>query len=253
MARVPVAGLGSCPSTWPTSKIYKKSGGGGCACDCAPTGGSCAGTVDTRSGAACTGAATNLAVSSAACTDLSAALPLPVAVSPKLSGTPPTSCGASARPNLGAPNTTETCTGVTGTTDAKCETGEICVPKAGGFSGLVQTCLVHDGEVACPSKLSSRTVIATDVQDGRSCGTTCACGTTSCSTGATLEAFSSPGCSGSVRKVNADGSCTTSGAAPTGVSYRYTAGTGCSVTTPAAVLGSVTYTAPRTLCCSFGF
>ena len=252
MAHLLVATFSNCPSTWPTTTTYKKLGGGSCRCDCAPTGGSCAGSVDTRSGAACGGTATNLAVTSGACVSVSATLPLPVAVFPRPSGTPPTSCGASVTPNLGAPNTTDTCTGVTGTSHASCEAGEICVPRAGTF-GLVQTCLVHDGEVACPSKLNIRTVIATDVVDGRSCGTTCSCATTSCSTGATLEAFSSAGCSALVRRVNADGSCTTAGAAPTGASYLYTAGTGCNVTTPAAVLGTVTYTAPRTLCCSTGF
>jgi hypothetical protein len=135
--------------------------------------------------------------------------------------------------------------------DAKCDTGEVCVPKAGQF-GLAQTCIVHDGDVACPQKLNSRTVIATAVVDGRSCGTTCSCGTTSCSNGASLEAFSAADCAAgtSVRSVNADGSCTALGAAPTGASYRYTAGPGCNVTTPAATLGSVTYTAPRTLCCT---
>ena len=123
------------------------------------------------------------------------------------------------------------------------------MPKASGF-GLVQTCIVHDGDVACPQKLSSRTVIAAAVADGRSCGATCGCGTTSCSNGATLEAFSAANCATSVRKVNADGSCTNIGNALTGASYRYTAGSGCNVTTQAAVLGSVTYTAPRTLCCT---
>lgn len=195
---------------------------------------------------------TNLAVTAGACTDLSATLPLPVAVTPHLNGNPPSTCGAAVDDNLNRPNATvTTCAGATGTASTKCDVGELCFTKASMF-GLLQTCLVHDGEVACPSKLNSRTVIGTAVTDGRSCGTTCACGPTSCSNGATLEAYSAAGCVSSVRTVNADGTCMTTGAAPSGLSYRYTAGTGCAVTTPATVLGSVTYVAPRTLCCSFG-
>jgi hypothetical protein len=195
----------------------------------------------------------NLAVTSGVCTPLMATLPLPVSVSPHLDGTPPTSCGATVADNLKKqPAKATICSGATGTTDAKCDVGELCYTKP-PLTSFAQTCLVHDGEVACPSKLNSRTVLAATVTDTRSCGATCACGTTSCTNGATLEAFSTETCTTPVRSVSADGSCTTAGTAPTGLSYRYTAGTGCNVTTPAAVLGSVTYTAPRTLCCNFGF
>jgi hypothetical protein len=252
VAYLPLGTLGNtaCPTTYPTRADWSRSGGGGCACNCAPVGGSCAGSVDTRSGLACGGAPTNLAVVSGTCTDLTATLPIPVAVSPHLNGAPPASCTASVSANLPRPTSAVTCSGVVGTMNPKCDVGELCVPKAGTF-GLVETCIVHDGEVACPKNLGQRTVIATKVDDSRSCGTTCSCATASCSNGATLEAFSGAGCRMSVRSVSADGSCTsTLGMALSGASYRYTAGTGCGVTTQAAVLGSVTYTSPRTLCCT---
>jgi hypothetical protein len=99
--------------------------------------------------------------------------------------------------------------------------------------------------------MSQRTVVGTAVTDGRTCGTTCACQTASCSVGGTLDVYLNAGCVGLLRSVDTDGTCNTAGSALTAASYEYTAGSGCGVKTPAAVLGSETYTSPRTVCCSF--
>jgi hypothetical protein len=85
---------------------------------------------------ACGGAATNLAVTAGTCTDVTAAFPLPVSFSPHLSGSAPTSCGAAVKPKLNPPDDAVVCSGVTGTASNKCETDEICVPKAGGGPGF---------------------------------------------------------------------------------------------------------------------
>ena len=248
-------GGNACPAEWPTAASYQTSGGGSCVCTCGPQGGSCAGSVTIKSGVACTGPTTILALTSGTCTDppMPTTVTLPASFSPHLSGSAPTSCTATVKQTLNGPRTANTCSGVVGVPSDKCEAGEICVRRASSAGSLLQTCLVHDGEVGCPQKLPNRKVIATAVADGRSCGTSCACSPTSCSNGATLEAYSAAGCSSSVRTVNVDGTCITAGAAPSGPSYFYTPGTGCGVTTPAPVLGKETYTGARTLCCGFGF
>lgn len=243
---------GGCPSEWPTKTTYQQSGGGDCACSCSPAGGSCAGTVDTKSGPACGGVPTNLAVSSTtACTDLAATLPVPVSVTAHPnSASAPTSCGGTADPQLRGPQPAVVCSGATPVAGAQCNPGEICVPRNSSFPGGF-TCIVHDGEVACPSKLMLRTIVAASLTDGRSCGAACTCEPVGCA-GGTLEAFTNAGCTASIRKVNVDGTCITGGAALTGASYRYTTPSGCGVKQRPVVLGNETYTSPRTLCCSFG-
>jgi hypothetical protein len=105
--------------------------------------------------------------------------------------------------------------------------------------------------VPCPQKLDLRTVVGTSVADGRSCGPTCACATTSCSTGGSLDMYTLAGCVGLLRSAPVDGTCATAGATTSAVSYSYTAATGCAVSTQATTLGIETITAPRTLCCTF--
>lgn len=225
-----------------------KSGGGSCDCDCTPTGGSCAGDVVTRSGAACGNGPVALAVMSGQCTELVATLPLPVAVLLQVNVTAPSGCTATVLDELAAPTRVPICTGANATMDAACGTGELCVPKPTIFTGGL-ACIVHDGDVGCPAKLALRTVLGSNVQDDRSCSATCSCAPAGCK-GGTLEAFSKTACTTSVRKVPVDGSCTSAGTALTGASYRYTAATGCEVSTPPKVIGAEVVTAPRTLCCA---
>lgn len=238
-----------CPSDWPQQRSYQRSGGGGCSCDCAPTGGSCAGTVFTRSGPACGGAPVDFPAVSGQCTELTAQASLPVAFLPHPSGAAPTGCTAAVFDDLDPPTTASICSGATGVMDPACATGELCVPKPGGIASAF-TCIVHDGDVPCPKKLTIRTVLGTDVKDGRSCGSTCSCAPSGCN-GGTLEAFATPACGTSLRKAAVDGTCTVAGAPLAGASYRYTAPSGCDVKTAAPILGSETVTAPRTLCCAF--
>ena len=240
---------GGCPAEYPQENKLQQSGGGGCNCVCSPGGGSCAGSVDTKSGAACGGAPTNLAVTSGMCTALTATLPVPVAFTARPNGAPPTSCGAAVSPQLGAPRPATFCTGAVASAGT-CDPGEICVTKPQIFTGGL-SCIVHDGDIACPSRLAFRTLVGTAISDGRSCSNSCSCKQEAC--GGTIEAFSDPACATSVRSVSVDGTCTIAGAAMSGASYRYTPSSGCGVNTSAMVLGTETYTGTRTLCCSFGF
>lgn len=241
---------GGCPAEYPQENDLQQSGGGSCNCACSPSSGSCAGSVDSKSGPLCAGTPSNIAVSSGQCTPLTAAVPVPVAFTAHPSGPTPSSCGATVAPQLNQPGPATFCTGAVPAGGTCSDPGEICVKKASLFTGGF-TCIVHDGDIACPNRLDFRTLVGTAVSDGRSCSKTCSCKPEPCT--GTLEAFSDVGCATSVRKVNVDGTCTVAGAALSGGSYRYTASLGCGVDAPATVLGSVTYTGERTLCCSFGF
>lgn len=246
----PLSGNG-CPPEWPQKTTYQQSGGGKCGCTCAPSGGSCAGSVDRKGGPACAGPPTNFAVASGTCTDLNAMVSLPVAFTPHPSGPVPTTCTGTPDPQLRGPQPATVCTGAAPVAGAACDPSEMCVPKAGPLTGGF-TCIVHDGDVACPSKLVFRTLVGASVTDNRSCGPTCTCNASGCS-GGTLEAFNTAGCVGLIRKVDVDDSCNMGGAALTGASYRYTAASGCSVKQRPAISGAETYTSPRTLCCTLPF
>ena len=244
-------GQSGCPAEYPQANVLRQSGGGGCSCDCAPSGGSCAGSVNSKSGPACGGQANNLPVTPNACTTLTAALPVPVAFLPHPGGPPPTACGASVSNHLDPPQSATFCTGAVPAASAgTCDPGELCVTKPMIFTGGL-SCIVHDGDIACPSRLPFRTVVGATVTDGRSCGSLCSCQSEPC--GGTIEAFSDALCMTSVRSVDVDGTCNTAGAPVSGASYRFTPSSGCGVKMAAAVLGTETYTGAQTLCCSFGF
>lgn len=245
---------GQCPTGYPQAVTLQTSGGGNCDCTCSPSGGSCKNAgVASKSGPACAGANTGLGVTANQCSVVAATLPVPVAFVTSSNGPAPTSCGGTVAPQLDPPQPVTYCTGAVPAAPSggsMCAAGEICVGRPMfPFGGL--TCIVHDGDIACPSRLSFRTVVGTSVADGRSCNNTCSCQPEPCA--GTLEAFSDGACATSVRKVNVDGTCAIAGADMTGASYRYTPSLGCGVSVPAKVLGSETYTAPRTLCCTFGF
>jgi hypothetical protein len=237
---------GGCPVDYPQRNDMRQSGGGRCNCTCSANGGSCAGSVDSKSGPACSAAPSNLAVTAGQCTTLTAVLPVPVAFTAHPSGPTPTSCGATVAPKLGTPRPATFCTGAVPSAGT-CDPGELCVRKPTTPStGLA--CIVHDGDIACPNSLGFRTLVGTAITDGRSCSD-CSCQPAPC--GGTIEAFSDNSCATSVRSVSVDGTCTTSGAAISGNSYRYTPSLGCGENVPAKVLGSETFTGERTLCCSF--
>ncbi len=249
------AGAGAvCPTDYPQKTDLRMSGGGGCNCACTPTGGSCDGDVSYKTGvAACAGPGTPLKlVTSGAgtCSATPAFIPLPYELDALPNGLPPKSCGGTVNPNLNPPRPASYCTGAAPVASSMCGSGEICV-KQGGFQfGGGLACIVHDGDIACPNRLSFRTLVGSAVTDGRSCGNTCACSVQPC--GGSLQAFSDPGCVTATNQSKVDGMCVTAGADMTGASYRYTPSSGCGVSASAKVIGSETYTAPRTLCCSFG-
>lgn len=244
-------GLGSCPGEWPQKLDYMTSGGGGCSCTCKPNAGeSCGGAVVTRGGPTCTGSPdTHAHPGDGTCLPLDgASLPVSLTASPSK---PPTGCSGTVSSSLGAPRGTAICAGATPLPSNECQTDEVCVPKASIVLGAL-TCIVHDGEVACPAKLPLRTVLGASVSDGRSCGPTCTCETSGCS-GGTVRLFAGADCTTMIRSLKVDGTCTTTGASITNATaYEYDAPSGCKVKDAPALLGAETVTSPRTLCCSFG-
>lgn len=243
----------SCPAEWPDRKDSTKAGGGSCQCTCTSKASACTGPLQARSGSpTCAGMPAALPFAAdGGCWVTNTALPSPVALTG--SGPLAAECSGSVVDALDEPQPTTICAGAVGTTSASCDPGEVCVPKPKAQFPLPAgaLCMVHDGEVSCPSKLPLRTVMGTSVNDARSCAATCGCAPTDCN-GGTLEAFATESCTQRVRSYDVKGSCS-SASAPNVLSYRYTPGSGCKVTQPPQVQGSMTVESPRTLCCAFPF
>jgi hypothetical protein len=243
-----------CPTTWPTAKTYKSAGGGSCGCKCTANGAACTGAIEARTGAACAGPPTTLAVASdGGCTDTMMTLPTPISLTQ--TGTPPASCNGAVVSNLGGAQQVHTCSGVALTPSSSCATNEVCVPKAPktqfGFpAGSV--CMAHDGQAGCPKNLPIRVIAGSDVIDGRSCGASCTCAPSPDCKGGKLETSTSPTCAGVVRTLDVDGTCNTGATGPA-TTFRYIAPNGCVVKDPPQTLGSQTVQSPRTFCCAQPF
>jgi hypothetical protein len=248
-----VTDVSSCPASWPMRTSYKTSGGGSCDCSCAPNAGSsCGGAIVSKSGTACGGTPTTYSPPTVGgCEVLATPLSLPISLT-AAPDKPPSSCTGTVSSKLEAPRNTSVCTGATPASSTECKADEVCLPKPGLMQGAI-SCIMHDGEVACPSRMPVRRVVGSSVSDGRSCGTTCTCETNGCA-GGKVETFSTTDCMSSVRSLDVNGSCTINGTPLTNVvAYEYTPSSGCAVKDAPAVLGTENVTAPRTLCCAFGF
>ena len=230
---------------WPTRRDFKSLGGGSCGCNCAPTSGSCGDTITSKDGATCGGLPTLHDIpGDGSCSTGLPAFALPIAFTAQ-AASPPTACAGTPTSNFTRARTTSVCANPTTTQSEACKDDEICVAKQFGQP----VCVMHEGEVACPSQLPVRTVLGSAVDDQRSCGATCTCEPTPCNDG-TLRAYSDATCSTSIRALNVDGSCTTNGASLSNAgSYRYTRSKGCKTKDAPAVLGQQIVTEPMTLCC----
>ncbi|MBN9160917.1 MAG: hypothetical protein BGO98_08465 [Myxococcales bacterium 68-20] len=249
-AWVPVlsGGFGNCGGEWSTRREFKGTGGGGCGCNCAPTSGSCGDTITSKDGATCGGLPTLHDIpGDGSCSTALPAFALPIAFGSQ-PASPPTACAGTPMNNLSRPRNTSVCGNPTTTQSDACKDDEVCVAKQFGQP----VCVMHEGEVACPSQLPVRTVLGSAVDDQRSCGATCTCEPSPCNDG-TLRAYSDATCSTSIRSLDVDGSCTTNGASlSNAASYRYTRSKGCKVKDAPAVLGNQIVTAPMTVCCPLG-
>ena len=254
-AAFPYLGFGpaaTCPLGWPTKTPYQREGSGGCTCLCTANGsGSCAGPIEVKNGPACSSAAVSIAVAADGGCAATQTFANGVAVTPKPSA-PPATCGGQVANDLDEPMPSIGCTGAAPIESTACGGGEICVPKPStSVADGVLTCIQHDGEVECPTRLPFRVLVGSSIDDRRTCSPSCSCKPNGCNDGR-LEVFENNDCSGNSYRVTTDGTCKPIGATQVqGLSYQ--PGTGCGVDQPAKVEGTQVITGARTFCCAFPF
>jgi len=124
-------------------------------------------------------------------------------------------------------------------------------PDGGCPAAAPGTCLVHAGDVACPTSTPTMTrhVIGkrAELLDERTCG--CACHVTSCNNPA-LTLYNDTQCTQAATKVPFGSSCAFVSSIALVKAYRFTADPVCAPVAPTApVGGALAFGAPRTLCC----
>jgi hypothetical protein len=147
-------------------------------------------------------------------------------------------CTAQAVPSLPAPPAVRVCSGATATANG-CGADELCAPAA---STNARNCVIHDGDVSCPTGLSRRTVVGESPEDSRSCGA-CTCANDGCASGSVLGS-SSTTCFGTALPL-AQNVCDLTLHA----GLKMLKGTGCGVQTPSQMTGAIKLAATKTLCC----
>lgn len=240
----PSSGTSTCPTAWATSASYTTASAMSCKCSCRAASGSCEGPLSVASGGvSCNngGADTLTLPGDGGCTTTS----LNTATFFKLTpnpASPPSSCTPEVETSGGGTEAVKLCTGGSIDPSPDCKSGQACVPRA----SRATMCVVHAGDVACPSGFGRRMLVGSGVDsDNRACGS-CACAADNCTHG-TVEAFNTQSCSFMVQTIPL-GLCQLGigGAA----SLRYRAGTGCAVAQPPTVTGAATLTELQTLCCN---
>lgn len=128
-----------------------------------------------------------------------------------------------------------------------CRAGSVCRARTTPSAG---TCIVHTGDVTCPTAYAQRSVFYRNTSDTRSC-TGCSCGYASDGCVSDVVAYSGAGCTGSIlaTTTTGDGSCRAGNPA----SYRTTnprsSNQRCTAST-ASPSGCVRDTDPSTICCA---
>ena len=239
----------SCPAEYPisTTLLGVPRSTRPCTCACTPVGGGCSGRFDVASASTPTCAATTTSLDlplDGGCATVAPAIVVNTYVKVTTPETPPASCTGVLTSSFAAPAETRVCGGSTPTASSSCAGGEACVPAA---VGSADNCIVHDGDVTCPDRFTTRLTLGGDPQDTRACGI-CTCSTTACSTGAIVLSDTTTCGFGGSRKAN--GSCGIAGAAAGTIrSAKITTLGGCRVTGTPAESGTITFNAPRTVCC----
>ncbi len=114
---------------------------------------------------------------------------------------------------------------------------------------------MHDGEVACPSRMPLRRVVGSSGCRTAARAERHARVKRITAPAAEVETFSTPDCTSSVRSLDVNGSRTTNGTPLTNaVAYEYTPSSGCAVKDAPAVLGSEKVSsASHSESCALGF
>jgi hypothetical protein len=239
---------GECRSRYPQLETYEIAEGR-CSCTCAPVGGTCEGTVTLAQGAACGGAATGLGPlpGDGGCVATTFTPTPPVKVT--LSGsTGPSSCTGTPDGDFGSVEEELFCSGATAIASPRCAPHEGCYPRASVSFFDAVICIAHAGDVPCPRSMPDRRVVASAINDKRSCGP-CTCSPSSCAQGGRLYTYGTSTCTATQWNYSVDGQCSPGGPTQPVQSISYRAGAGCAVTTPPAVLGNLELSSPQTICC----
>jgi hypothetical protein len=234
-----------CQTEYPSATTLVGVGDeGDCRCACAPVGGTCAGGVSLGFGGSCTASTVVLDLpADGTCASVPPFnLTPPLKITPSSSG--PTSCTSKAIGDFLPPAPARFCEGATPSPGSPCESGQQCVPEA---TRAGENCIAHDGEVACPVRFPSRHVLGLTPVDTRDCST-CECSPDGCA-GTHVTFSNAEKCPFGIPTA-ANGNCSpvvfTSGMIR---SAKVQVGGGCKVTAASTPKGSVTFAAPKTVCC----
>jgi hypothetical protein len=135
---------------------------------------------------------------------------------------------------------------------AGCGAAQVCALVPSGY----HSCILHDGQVSCPSGAYSKPHSVGTLEDTRGC-TACSCDapTGECAPG-TWAFFPNPNCAGPPSiSIPTDGVCTGTGAPPAGTatqSNQFTSvlsDAGCAAAAPVQPTGNVQLTNADTVCC----
>jgi hypothetical protein len=135
---------------------------------------------------------------------------------------------------------------------AGCGAAQVCALVPSGYT----SCILHEGQVSCPSGVYSTPHFVGTLDDTRGC-TACTCNTPTgeCTPG-TWAFFANPNCAGAPSiSIPTDGVCTGTGAPPAGTATQSNqfrsvlTDAGCAAAAPVQPTGSVMLTNPDTVCC----
>lgn len=215
------------------------------ACSCgAPTSSSCANHYVCERTSGCAGTCTASSISGSGCVESagSSATFLPrngtyasgsCAAGTSTATTSPPSWGEEAR------LCTASATAATG-----CAVGAICVPRPAAPS---PTCVVRDGDVACPAGYGDREVFYEDFVDTRTCSA-CSCSFSASSCSVAVTAYDQPSCGGTATPLSLN---TCFNGDPASYTITHTVnGASCSGIGTGSPLGAVSAAAPSTVCCT---
>ncbi|MBX3192360.1 MAG: hypothetical protein KF819_35545 [Labilithrix sp.] len=241
----------TCPASYPASSTLAGVPFGlpttECRCSCAPVGGTCLPLSLDHGGNQCANATLPVDLPpDGGCVTL----PQPVMIErAKLApqGAAPMGCEPQQTAAFPPPVARGVC-GDAVIAPSGCARGEACVGEA---PATTDNCIVHDGDVLCPSlRFPRRIKLGASPNDTRAC-TGCTCATDGCA-GTELTLYGNTNCGGlGSEKLRANGTCNLV-LFPFGLNVRsaaLTAAGGCRVATPSIRTGDITFDAPKTICC----
>jgi len=243
-----------CPPTYPIVQPYTAvRPSGGCACTCTAASGTCAGPVRLDWGGTTCGPSGKTIVPGPTCGAVDVSTVTGYVEITAMPPIPPAGCtGAPTSPTLPPPTILRVCApqaGFVGVVGADpCDNDEACAPEGDNDDGR---CIVHDGDVPCPSLYDDVQYLAGEGApvDGRTCST-CDCAESDC-TGGDLVFASDPACILPKSRVSTAGTCAAPNAIdPTSTYVSYKPAAACRITQQSRLNGTIGYAAGlRTICC----